>query len=160
MDERLIFNTAVLLLGIVAQWLAWKIKAPSILLLLATGFDAVLFYDQSAVVEEKTLFVIVSLAVGIIMLEGGLNLRFCELREAGGTVLRLIGIGSMMTWGLTTIAAHFLAGFSWPVSFLVAAVLVVTGPTVIVPLLNSVQSLRCSFPACFSGTGILVLKGF
>lgn len=139
MDERLIFYTAVLLLGIVAQWLAWKIKTPSILLLLATGFVAGLFYDQSAVVEEKTLFVIVSLAVGIIMLEGGLTLKFSELREAGGTVLRLIGIGSMVTWGLTTVAAHFLAGFSWPVSFLVAAVLVVTGPTVIVPLLNSVR---------------------
>lgn len=142
MDERLIFYSAVLLLGIGAQWLAWRIKTPSILLLLATGFIAGQFYDQSAVVEEQTLFAIVSLAVGIIMLEGGLTLRFSELKEAGGTVLRLIGIGSMVTWGLTSLAAHFLAGFSWPVALLVAAVLVVTGPTVIVPLLNSVRPKR------------------
>ncbi len=142
MDERLIFYTAVLFLGIGAQWLAWKLKTPSILLLLATGFVAGQFYDQSAIVEQKTLFAIVSLAVGIIMLEGGLTLRFSELKEAGGTVLRLIGLGSMVTWGLTTVAAHYLAGFSWQVSFLVAAVLVVTGPTVIVPLLNSVRPKR------------------
>lgn len=142
MDERLIFYSAVLLLGIGAQWLAWRIKTPSILLLLATGFIAGQFYDQSAVVEEQTLFAIVSLAVGIIMLEGGLTLRFSELKEAGGTVLRLIGIGSMVTWGLTTLAAHYLAGFSVSVSLLVAAVLVVTGPTVIVPLLNSVRPRR------------------
>ncbi|MDF1824942.1 MAG: sodium:proton antiporter [Verrucomicrobiales bacterium] len=142
MDERLIFYSAVLLLGIGAQWIAWRIKMPSILLLLATGFIAGQFYDQSGVVEEQTLFAIVSLAVGIIMLEGGLTLRFSELKEAGGTVLRLIGIGSMATWGMTTVAAHYLAGFSWSVSFLVAAVLVVTGPTVIVPLLNSVRPRR------------------
>ncbi|MDF1657416.1 MAG: sodium:proton antiporter [Verrucomicrobiales bacterium] len=142
MDERLLFYTAVLLLGIGAQWLAWRIKMPSILLLLATGFVAGQFYDQSAVVEQQTLFAIVSLAVGIIMLEGGLTLRFSELKEAGGTVLRLIGLGSMVTWGLTTLAAHYLAGFSVSVSLLVAAVLVVTGPTVIVPLLNSVRPRR------------------
>lgn len=142
MEERLIFYTSILALGIAAQWIAWKLKVPSILLLLATGFVAGQFYDQNQVVDEQTLFALVSLAVGIIMLEGGLTLRFSELKEAGTAVLRIIGLGSLITWGLGIPAAHYLAGFSWPVSFLVAALVVVTGPTVIGPLLQSVKPKR------------------
>lgn len=83
MDERLIFYTLVLLLGIGAQWVAWRLRLPSILLLLGTGFLAGQFYDQTDLVDQQTLFALVSLAVGIILLEGGLTLRFSELREAG-----------------------------------------------------------------------------
>lgn len=142
MDERLIFFTAVLLLGIVAQWIAWRLRIPSILLLLATGFVAGQFYDQSQIVEPSTLFAVVSLAVGIILLEGGLTLRFSELRDAGSSVLRLVGPGSLVTWALSSVAAHFLAGFSWQVAILISAILVVTGPTVIGPLLQTVKPKR------------------
>lgn len=142
MDERLIYYTSILLLGIASQWLAWRLRLPSILLLLAVGFTAGQFYDQSQVVEQDTLFVLVSLAVAVILLEGGLTLRFSELAEAGSAVTRLIGIGTFVTWGLSTIAAWAFVGFSWPVSFLVAALLVVTGPTVIGPLLSLVRPKR------------------
>ncbi|MCG8598676.1 MAG: cation:proton antiporter [Verrucomicrobiales bacterium] len=142
MDERLIFFSSVLLLGISAQWLAWRLKVPSILLLLATGFVAGIFYDQDRVVNEQTLFALVSLAVGVIMLEGGLTLKFSELREAGTAVLRLVGIGSLISWGVSSVAAHYLGGFSWQVAILVSAILVVTGPTVIGPLLRSVKPQR------------------
>tara|TARA_R110000850_G_scaffold75381_7_gene164420 strand:- start:104 stop:1900 length:1797 start_codon:yes stop_codon:yes gene_type:complete len=155
MDERLLFYTAVLLLGISAQWIAWKLKFPSILLLLATGFAAGQFYDQSAVVEQDTLFALVSLAVGIILLEGGLTLRFSELKEAGTSVLRLVGIGSLVTWFLSSLAAHYLAGFSWQVGILISAILVVTGPTVIGPLLRTVKPQR-SINSILKWEGIVI----
>ncbi|MEX2578302.1 MAG: sodium:proton antiporter [Verrucomicrobiales bacterium] len=142
MDERLIVFTAVLFLGIFAQWLAWKVRLPSILLLLASGFLAGQFYDQSDIVDSDTLFALVSMAVGIILLEGGLTLRFSELKEAGRPVLRLVGLGSLITWGLSGIAAHYVTGFSWPVAILLGAILVVTGPTVIGPLLQAVKPKR------------------
>lgn len=71
MDERLIYYTSILLLGIASQWLAWRLRLPSKFLLLAVGFTAGQFYDQSQVVEQDTLFVLVSLAVAVILLEGG-----------------------------------------------------------------------------------------
>ena len=142
MDERLVVFTCVLFIGILAQWLAWRLKLPSILLLLAFGFLGGQFYDQSEIIESQTLFAVVSLAVGIILLEGGLTLRFSELKEAGPSVLRLVGLGSMITWGLSSLAAHYVVGFSWPVALLFAAILVVTGPTVIGPILRTVKPKR------------------
>ncbi len=142
MDERPIVFTAILFIGILAQWLAWRLKLPSILLLLAFGFLGGQFYDQSAVIESQTLFAVVSLAVGIILLEGGLTLRFSELKEAGPSVLRLVGLGSLITWALSSVAAHYLVDFSWPVAILFSAILVVTGPTVIGPILRTVKPKR------------------
>ncbi|MCA9108207.1 MAG: cation:proton antiporter, partial [Planctomycetales bacterium] len=78
-------------------------------------------------------------SVAIIMLEGGLSLKFRELKEAGMTVLRLVSLGALVTWLLSTVAAHYLAGFTWQVSLLIGAILVVTGPTVIGPLLRAVK---------------------
>ena len=142
MEERLIFFTSVLALGIGAQWLAWKLKLPSILLLLAFGFGAGMLYDQTAIIDVETLFALVSLSVAVILLEGGLTLRFSELKEAGPAVFRLVGPGSLVTLGLSAVAAHFLAGFSWPVALLVAALVVVTGPTVIGPILKTIKPSR------------------
>ncbi|MDF1862552.1 MAG: sodium:proton antiporter [Verrucomicrobiales bacterium] len=142
MEEHLLFFCSILVLGITAQWIAWKLRIPSILLLLATGFIAGIFYDQDRIVDEETLFAVVSLAVGVILLEGGLTLRFSELKEAGSAVLRLVGLGSLISWVISAVAAHYLGGFSWEVSILVAAILVVTGPTVIGPLLQSVKPQR------------------
>jgi len=155
MDERLLYFTSVLLLGIGAQWLAWRLRLPSILLLLGFGFTAGQFYDQSAILEQDTLFALVSLAVGIILLEGGLTLRFAELKEAGTAVLRLVGIGTFVTWGLSSLATHYLVGFSWPVALLVAAILVVTGPTVIGPLLQAVKPKR-SINSILKWEGIVI----
>ncbi|MCB1232606.1 MAG: cation:proton antiporter [Verrucomicrobiae bacterium] len=139
MEERLLYFSAVLLAGIFAQWLAWRLKLPSILLLLAFGFLGGHFYDTSRIIEDQTLFAIVSMSVAIIMLEGGLSLKFRELKEAGMTVLRLVSLGALVTWLLSTVAAHYLAGFTWQVSLLIGAILVVTGPTVIGPLLRAVK---------------------
>lgn len=139
MEERLLYFSSVLLAGILAQWLAWRFKLPSILLLLAFGFLGGQLYDASPLLEDRTLFSVVSLSVAIIMLEGGLSLKLRELKEAGPSVLRLVSLGALVTWLLGGVAAHYLAKFSWPVAMLVGALFVVTGPTVIGPLLRAVK---------------------
>ncbi|MDF1754260.1 MAG: sodium:proton antiporter [Verrucomicrobiales bacterium] len=142
MQIWLIFFSAVILLGIFSQWLAWKFRFPSILALLVFGFIAGQFYDQSAIVNDDVVFAVVSLSVAIVMLEGGLTLHFRELRDAGTPLLRLISVGAAITWLLSTLALHFLGNFSWQVSTLIGAILVVTGPTVIGPLLRNVRPKR------------------
>ncbi|ACT60698.1 cation:proton antiporter [Hirschia baltica] len=157
MHDNLILAVAIIgVLGIGAQWLAWRLQAPAIVLMSVAGLFVGPFWawifgepllNPSQVFAsggegahgEKTsslLGPIVSLAVAVILFEGGLNLRFHELREAGRAVMRLVFIGTPIAWGLGTLAAHYAAGLSWPVAILFAGILVVTGPTVIMPLLR------------------------
>jgi NhaP-type Na+/H+ or K+/H+ antiporter len=77
--------------------------------------------------------------VCVILYEGGLTLRFSEIREVGGVVRNLVTVGAILTWLMVTGLAHWLIGFDWGFSFLLGAVLVVTGPTVIGPLLRLVR---------------------
>ena len=140
-DQILIGIVLVIVLGIGAQWIAWRIRVPSILLLLAFGFIAGpitgLLPPES--LQGDWLYAFVSLAIGIILFEGGLSLRISELREVGKAVLNLITIGVLVTGALASLAAHFVLG--WPVgpSILLGAILTVTGPTVVVPLLRHVR---------------------
>ena len=141
MPTPLVTIAAVVVLGIGAQWLAWRTKFPSILLLLGFGFLAgpvTGFLPQDAL-QGEWLFPFVSLAVGIILFEGGLTLRFDEFREVGKSVVNLITIGVLVTGVLATIGAHYLAGFSWEVAVVLGALLTVTGPTVVLPLLRHVR---------------------
>lgn len=132
---------ATLFLGILAQWLSWKLHLPSILLLLLFGILAgpvagVLHPDR---VFGDLLFPFVSLSVSLILFEGGLTLRFSEFRAVGAVVRRLIGIGLLLTWGFSAAAAHFLLDLSVQLSLLLGAILVVTGPTVILPMLRTIR---------------------
>ena len=88
---------------------------------------------------EEALLPAVSLAVGVILFEGGLTLRFQEIQETGAVVLRLVTIGLLVTWGATLLAAHWLLDFSWPMATLLGALLTVSGPTVVLPLLRQVR---------------------
>lgn len=133
----------ILVLGVGAQLLAWRLKLPSILLLLLLGFIAGpltghRFLDPDALFGDA-LLPLVSLAVATILLEGGLSLRFDELRGAGPAVRNLVLLGTPVTWILAAIAARLVLGFDWPLALLLGAILVVTGPTVIIPLLNHVR---------------------
>jgi len=98
------YLVGVLALGIAAQWLAWRLRLPSILLLLGFGFGAAWLVselydvDIRGQVDDKLLFPIISLSVAVILFEGGLTLRLSELRAAGGVVLRLVTIGALVTW--------------------------------------------------------------
>ncbi|MEM6798036.1 MAG: cation:proton antiporter [Planctomycetota bacterium] len=139
--ETPLYLAAVLALGTAAQWLAWRAKLPAIVLLLAFGF----VFGQFAKPDEyigEALLPMVSLAVGVILFEGGLSLQLREVEETGGVVLRLVTIGLFVTWVLTALAAKWLMAFSWPMAALVGALLTVSGPTVILPLLRQVRPQR------------------
>ena len=129
---------AIIALGIGAQWLAWRLRVPSILLLLVTGFIAgplTGWLNPEAVLGDL-LFPIVSVSVGLILFEGGMSLRISELREIGAAIRNLILFGIPLTWlMISAAAAHFL-GFDLQLSILFGALLVVTGPTVVLPLLR------------------------
>jgi NhaP-type Na+/H+ or K+/H+ antiporter len=128
-------------LGIGAQWLAWRLRVPSIVLLMAAGLIAgpALGVIRPHAQFGELLHPLVSLFVAVILFEGGLNLRLHELRHAGTGVVRLVALGVPLTWGLTAVAARALGGLEWPVALLFAAITVVTGPTVILPLLRQAR---------------------
>lgn len=139
-------------LGVAAQWIAWRLQLPGILLLLIFGIILGQFISPDDVIAGVTggdasagprvLFPLVSLSVAVIMFEGSLTLRLGELREAGSAVLRLVTIGAVVTFVMTTLAAHWLLDFNWRVSLLIGSILVVTGPTVISPLLRHIRPTR------------------
>lgn len=142
METRLVYLTGVIVLGMVAQWLAWRFRLPGILLLLLFGFAAGQFADPAALIGNDLLFAIVSLSVAVVLFEGGMSLRLRELRETGRAVFRLVTVGILITWLLTTLAAKLILGLATPVAVLLGAILIVSGPTVIIPLLHQVRPAR------------------
>jgi len=124
--------------GILAQWAAWRTNLPAIVLLLVGGLvvgPLTGWIDPLADFGDA-FRPVVSIAVAIILFEGGLTLNLAEIRETSKAVRRLILIGGPLAWGLTALAAHFVARFSWPTATVLGAILVVTGPTVVMPLLR------------------------
>ncbi len=132
---------AIVLLGATAQWTAWKLHLPSILLLLVAGFLAgpLTGWLDPATLFKDGLHPLISLAVAVILFEGGLSLEVAELRRIGPLVLRLCTLGVLFTWILASLLAHYLVLLSWPLALLFGAILTVTGPTVIGPLLRHVR---------------------
>ncbi len=142
--ERILAALAgIFLLGIGGQWLAWRIRMPSILLLLGLGIvvGPVLEWLVPDKLFGQLLLPTVSLAVGVILFEGGLSLRMSDLREIGRPLLGLLTIGVVVTWVTCSLAARFMLGMSWDAAILLGAILVVTGPTVIGPLLQHIRPL-------------------
>ena len=155
---------SIIILGIAAQWIAWRLKVPAILPLILTGLlfgpistlwtaDGFKIIDPIYVVGTenaadhglfpgRSLFYFVSLSIGLILFEGGLTLRRSEIRGVGGAIGKLITLGSLITFIGAGIAAYFLMGLSLSISFLFAALIIVTGPTVIAPILQNVPLSR------------------
>jgi len=140
-EEILIYLSTILVLGIVAQWLAWRLGLPSILVLLIFGLGAgpiTGFLDPDQILGSL-LVPLVSLSVAVILFEGGLNLKIDELREIGTVVRNLITVGVLVTWVLSSTAAHLILGLDLYIAVLFGSILVVTGPTVILPMLLHVR---------------------
>lgn len=140
-EELLVGLATVIVLGIGAQWVAWRLSLPAILLLLIAGFVAgpvTGFFNPNHVFGDL-LLPLVSVSVGIILFEGGLSLKFSEFKEIRKAVINLVTIGVLVTWVLGTAASYFLFGLDFRLSVLLGAILVVTGPTVIIPLLRHVR---------------------
>ncbi len=141
MDYPLYLAT-VLALGIAAQWFAWRFRLPAIVLLLVFGVVLGKLSSTKGAADEDLFFAMVSLAVGIILFEGGLSLDFREIKETRGVVFRLVSVGLIITWLLTAWFAYTVGDFSWEMAILLGALLTVSGPTVILPLLRHVQPER------------------
>jgi NhaP-type Na+/H+ or K+/H+ antiporter len=123
------------------QWLAWRLKLPAILFLLLTGIlvGPVLGWLDPQEMFGPLLMPLVSLAVALILFEGSLTLHLSEWKEIGSVVHRLVTIGAISTWIVIAVATHFLLGFDWMLAILFGSLTLVTGPTVIVPMLRVVR---------------------
>jgi NhaP-type Na+/H+ or K+/H+ antiporter len=124
-----------------SQWLAWRVQLPSILLLLAAGF---VLGPVTGVVQPEELFgralpPLVSLAVAIILFAGGLTLRFSEIATTASVVWRLVTVGALVTWAAASAGAYYLLELPPKPAILLGAILIVTGPTTIIPLLRHVR---------------------
>ncbi len=151
---------ALIILGILAQWLAWRIKVPSILPLILIGLfvgpiSTYFTPDGTKWIEPiyntstghglfpgHYLFYFVSLAIGVILFEGGLTLKRRELKNVGGAIVKLITFGSLVTFIGAGLATHYLMGLNLSISFLFAGLIIVTGPTVIAPILQNLPLNR------------------
>lgn len=143
-------------LGIGAQWLAWKLQKPAIVLMALAGliFGPMIGYLQGFDMPDMLanlldalrlnpvqdfgdlLRPVIGIAVAIILFEGGLTLKFSELRDASKPVRRMILFAGPISWGLGTFAAYKIVGLPLDISAMVGGLFVVTGPTVIIPLLR------------------------
>ncbi|GGY92515.1 MULTISPECIES: cation:proton antiporter [Shewanella] len=128
-------------LSLICQWLGWLFRLPAILPLLLCGLllGPGLGLLQPDAIFGDLLFPIISLGVAVILFEGALTLNFKEIKDHGRMVTHLVSVGTFITWGCIAPAAHFMLGFDWPLALLFGALVVVTGPTVIVPMLRTVR---------------------
>ena len=141
-ESLLVGLSAVIVLGVGAQWLAWRLRLPSILLLMLFGFLAgpeVAGWVDPDLFFGNLLLPIVSLSVALLLFEGGLTLHWSEIESQSRVVLRLVTLGALATWILATGAAHYVGGVEWEPAVLLGAILVVTGPTVVGPLLRQIR---------------------
>jgi len=142
MTEHILLSLALVsFFGILGQWLSWYIKLPSIIFLLLFGIIAgpvTGLFDPDAVMGNL-LFPFVSMGVAIILFEGGLTLRFHEIRGLTRPLYLLLTLGLALTWSIVAVSTHLLIGLSWELSILFGALMTVTGPTVIKPLLRTVR---------------------
>lgn len=142
-DSRTLFEVAlIIVLAAAAPLIAQVLRAPSILILLALGFGAgaIGALDPNALLGEAVVSATVSIAVGIILFESGLDLKVSELEGAVARVYRrLVTLGVLVTWAIGTAASYLLFDLSLQVALVLGAVLVVSGPTVVGPLLEFIR---------------------
>lgn len=129
------------LIGFLCQWLSAWVRLPAILFLLLIGIllGPVFSVLNPSELFGDLLFPYISLSVAVILFEGALTLKRRELKEIGNPVRKMVTYGVLVTAGIMTVAAHYLVGLSWSISALFGAIMVVTGPTVIIPMLKTVR---------------------
>jgi len=140
-EHTIVLLAGIAVLGGACQWLAWRLRLPAILFLLLSGIvvGPVLGWLNPDTLLGDLLFPFVSLAVSVILFEGSLTLKFAEIAGLEKVVRRFVTTGMLTTWVITTLATRWLAELSWGVATLFGAIMVVTGPTVIQPMLRTVR---------------------
>src|SRR5690625_678510 len=139
MAPSLLFTIMLIgFLGIGSQWVAWRYRMPAIVIMSITGLIVGPFFGIINPEEEfgDLYDPIISVAVAIILFEGSLSLRFKELSGVGRPIFRISTIGAFIAWILGSLTAHYMAGLSWAVAFVIGGLFIVTVPTVIMPLLR------------------------
>ncbi len=162
----------IIILGILAQWFAWKLKIPAILPLILIGLlvgpiAAEFFSDtgskwiepiwngKKGLFPGEGLFYFVSLAISIILFEGGLTLNKDEIRNIGPVITKLITLGSLVTFFGAGIFARHIFNLGWEMALLFSSLIIVTGPTVISPILRNIP-LKKDVAAVLKWEGILI----
>ncbi|MDT8327619.1 MAG: cation:proton antiporter, partial [Roseovarius sp.] len=131
-------------LGVGAQWLAWRLRMPAIVLMLLAGLavgPGLGLFDPARDIGPL-MGPMVAIAVAIILFEGGLTLNIQSLRGAAEGVWRLVLIGAPVGWLGSTLALHYAAGLDWAIAAVFGGIMIVTGPTVIAPLLRQARLSR------------------
>ncbi len=129
------------MLGALCQWIAWWVRLPAILFLLLTGLcvGPAIHWLQPDAIFGQLLPTLISLSVAIILFEGGLSLRFSDIKGVEWPVRNLLTLGLLITWLLSAWLTHALFHFSWPIALLFGAITSVSGPTVIMPILRTTR---------------------
>ncbi len=143
-EQAIIALSTIGVVAILCQWFAWWVKLPAIVFLLFAG---IILGPLTGTLNPETLFgdllfPMVSLAVAVILFEGSLTLKFEEIRDLHKVVRNMLTMGVVLTWAAISVGTHLIVGFSWDLSILFGALMVVTGPTVIVPILRTVKPNR------------------
>lgn len=137
-------------MSVFAQWMAWRIRIPAILPLIIIGLalgpgstyltgSGEKLLDGDQIFSGDLLFAFVSISVGIILFEGGLTLKLKEIRYQAGVVRNLLIFGPIITLVGGGLAAHYLLGLNYRLAFLFGALIIVSGPTVVIPILRNVR---------------------
>lgn len=128
-------------LGVGAQWLAWRFRLPSIVLMLGVGLlvGPVLGWFLPDRDIGPVYRPMIALAVAVILFEGGLTLDYRRLGETRAAVKRLVYLGAPLGWLLSALVLRFGVGLSWESALVFGGVMVVTGPTVIAPMLRQAK---------------------
>ena len=148
----------LIIIGVVAQWIAWRLRVPAILplilagILIGPGWE---WYSGHRLVSPRfdseagtglfpgnLLYSFVSLSIGLILFEGGLTLRLREIRGLADSIFRLTTYGAFTTTVVAGLAAHYIMGLNWQIAFLFSTLIVVTGPTVIAPIMRQINVKR------------------
>jgi NhaP-type Na+/H+ or K+/H+ antiporter len=155
--ELVVMTAIAIATGILAQVIAHKARLPSIVLLLVMGIlvgpDVLGWIETRAF--GRGLEALVAIAVALILFEGGLQLHYVDLAAVGRTVRNLVTVGAIVTVAGASVAAHYVTGFPWPLALLFGAIVSVTGPTVINPLLDRVR-VQKRLDTVLRGEGIVI----
>ena len=161
----------IVILGILAQWVAWKMKIPAILPLILIGLIVgpisslytsngmqllePIWNGEKGLFPGEGLYYFVSLAISVILFEGGLTLKRDEIKNVAPEITKLITLGSVITFFCAGIAAHYIFYLNWELSFLFSSLIIVTGPTVITPILRNIP-LKKDVSTVLKWEGILI----
>ncbi|WP_052461900.1 cation:proton antiporter [Sporosarcina koreensis] len=147
----------VVLIGILSQWVAWRFRLPAIVVMALAGLvvGPVFGFINPKESMGDLFSPIISFAVAIILFEGSLNLDFREIKGFSRPLTRIVTAGAFIAWIAGSLAAHYVAGLSWAVAFVIGGLFIVTGPTVILPMLRQAK-LKPRPAALLKWEGIIV----